>query len=91
MTGVSGSPGPIADRTFDRGLKFAVLVGIAAVGVLHWTGILSLSIAFHTIVTLALFPVYFLTVAVFLAVWLGFRTDSSDLERVTVEVESDES
>ncbi len=91
MAGGNGSPGPIAERAFDTGFKVAVAAGVGGIGLLYWTGVLSLSSAFHAAVTLALFPVYLLAVAVLLAVWLGFSTDGTDLERVTVEVESDES
>jgi hypothetical protein len=89
MTDASPSPGPIAKRTFSRGLRAAVLGGVACVGLLYWSGVLSISSAVHTTATLALFPVYVLAVAVVLGVWLGFDTDRGDLERVTVDPESD--
>lgn len=87
MADASGSPGPIAEGAFETGFRVAAAAGLAGVGLLYWTGVLSVSSAFHATVTLALFPVYLLAAAVVLAVWLGFRTDRSDLERVTVESE----
>jgi hypothetical protein len=39
------------------------------------------------LVTLVLFPVYLVFVAMVLGVWLGFATDESDLQRVTEEVD----
>lgn len=90
MSHSSGSPGPIADRTFDTGLKFGAAGGAACVAFLYWLGVLSVTNPFHTTVTLVLFPVYVLSVAVLLGLWLGYDTDETDLKRVTVEDESDE-
>ena len=89
MTDASPSPGPIAKRTFSRGLRAAVLGGVACVGLLYWSGVLSISSVVHAAATLALFPVYVLAVAVLLGVWLGYDTNRADLERVTVDPESD--
>lgn len=90
MADVTGSPGPIADRAFDRGFKVAVVGGLACVGLLYWTGVLSLSSAVHATVTLALFPVYVVFAAALLGTWLGYNADETNLERVTVEEESNE-
>ena len=84
-------PGPIAEQTFDIGLKFGVAGGIAFVGLLYWAGVLSLTSPFHATVTLALFPVYVLSIAVLLGLWLGYDTDETNLKPVMVEDESDES
>ena len=87
------SPGPIAERTFERGFKIAILGGFAGVWLLYWTGVLSVTNGVHVSVTLMLFPVYLVFAATVLGVWLGFATDQRDLQRVTEEVDlqSDES
>lgn len=90
MPGGERSPGPIAERAFDRGFKAAVAVGLGGIGLLYWTGVLSLTSPFHAAVTLVLFPIYLLGVAVLLAAWLGFGTDETDLERVIVEADSED-
>jgi len=85
------SPGPIAEQTFDIGFKVGVAGGVACVGLLYWAGVLSFTSAFHATVTLALFPVYLLSIAVLLGLWLGYDTDETNLEPVNVDDESDES
>lgn len=90
MSYSGGPPGPIADRTFDIGLRFGAAGGVACVALLYWTGVLSVTDLFHATVTLVLFPVYVLSIAVFLGLWLGYDTDETDLKRVLVEDESDE-
>ena len=87
MAQAGRSPGPIAERTFERGFKIAILGGLAGVGLLYWTGILSATNGVHISVTLVLFPVYLVFVAMVLGVWLGFATDERDLQRVTEEVD----
>lgn len=91
MSHSSGPPGPIADQTFDLGLKFGAAGGVACAALLYWTGVLSVTNSFHTAVTIVLFPVYVLSVAVLLGLWLGYDTDEANLKRVLVEDESDES
>jgi len=83
------SPGPIAERTFERGFKVAMLGGLAGVGLLYWTGVLSVTNGVHISVTLVLFPVYLVLVAMVLGVWLEFATDERDLQRVTEDVDSE--
>jgi len=83
------TPGPIADRTFDRGFKLATLAGLAVIAALYVTGVLSHTSSFDVVVTLALYPVYLLCVAVVLGVWLGYDTDQSNLKRVVKEVDRD--
>ena len=93
MADAGRSPGPIAERTFESGFQIAILVGLAGVGLLYWTGVLSATNGVDILVTLVLFPVYLVFVAMVLGVWLGFATDEHDLQRVTEEVDpqSDES
>lgn len=81
------SPGPIADSAFDSGFRIAVLFGVAGSGILFWFDVLSLTDGMHVATTLLLFPVYLLLVSVLLGVWLGYKTDESDLEQVTEHVE----
>ncbi|OYR43537.1 MULTISPECIES: hypothetical protein [unclassified Halorubrum] len=91
MTYSNKPPGPIADRTFDVGLWVGAAGGVACVALLYWANVLSVTDPLHTTVTLVLFPVYVLSVAVFLGLWLGYDTDETNLTRVMVEDESDES
>ncbi|QAU14002.1 hypothetical protein EKH57_15510 [Halorubrum sp. BOL3-1] len=91
MSHSGGSPGPISDRTFEFGLRTGVAGGIACVALLYWTGVVSLTNPVHTTVTLVLFPVYVLSVAVLLGLWLGYDTDETNLKPVTVEDGSNES
>lgn len=90
MADASPSPGPIAERTFTRGLRVAVFGGAVCVGLLYWSGALSVTSAVHAAATLALFPVYVLAVAVLLGVWLGYDTSRADLKRVTVDPGSED-
>ncbi len=93
MSGGGSSPGPIASRTFDVGFKIAVAGGLAGMGALYWSGVLSLSNSLDVVYTLTLFPVYLLAAAVSLGLWLGYDTNGSDLKRVKKEIdpESDDS
>jgi hypothetical protein len=90
VTRQNRSPGPIADRTFDSGFKIAALAGVACVGLLFSTGRLSFDGA-DVLFTLILFPVYLLSAATLLGVWLGYETDESNLKRETGEVEAESS
>jgi len=90
VTKQNRSPGPIADRTFDTGFKYAVLIGVACVGVLFSTGRLSFT-GSDVLFTLMLFPVYLLSVATVLGVWLGYETDARNLEPVVKEVDAESS
>lgn len=83
------APGPIADRTFERGFKIATAGGVAVVAWLYWTGTLSVTNTLHVTLTLLLFPVYLLGVALFLGVWLGYETDERNLEPVGDSAEND--
>jgi hypothetical protein len=89
MADSSRSPGPIAERTFDRGFKVAVVGGVGGVWLLYWIDVLSVSNTVHATVTIVLFPVYLIFAATLLGVWLGFDTDRRDLERVRTEVDPD--
>lgn len=59
---------------------------------LYWVGPLSISQGSHLVYTILLYPVYLLTVAVILGVWLGYDTDERNLERVyePVDVDADD-
>lgn len=86
------SPGPIADHVFDTGFRAAALLGVLGSVILFWFGPLSVTNGFHVSVTVLLYPVYLLFVAVLLGLWLGYQTDERNLERTTepVEMESGE-
>ena len=90
MSCSSGSPGPISDRTFDLGLKLGAAGGVAFVALLYWAGVLSVMDPVHATVTLVLFPVYVLAIAVLLGLWLGYDTDETDLRPVRAEDGSNE-
>lgn len=79
------SPGPIADRTFDLGWKVATGGGFVCVAVFFWTGSLSIYDPFHVVVTLLLFPIYLVSVAILLGIWLGYDTDETDLQLASDE------
>jgi hypothetical protein len=79
------TPGPIAERTFELGLKIGAAGGIAAAATLFLVGPASISNGIHVVLTLLLYPVYLLTVATLLGIWLGYDTDARNLERVTEE------
>lgn len=73
------SPGPIADRTYETGFKAAGMIGIVVIGACYWQGVLSLGEPTDVLFTLSLFPVYLLTVALGLGMWLGYTPDQRNL------------
>lgn len=85
-----GRPGPISDRTYERGFRVAAAGGLAAAVSLFWIGPLSPSEPGHLVATGVLFPVYLLSVAVGLGLWLGYDTDERDLRRVTADDADDD-
>lgn len=91
MTQAVTSPGPIADRTFEKGFQIATLGGLAGLGILYWKGPLSIFSGIHVTITLSLFPVYLVFVAVLLGVWLGYDADETDLRPATEDFESEPS
>lgn len=82
-------PGPIADHVFDNGLRVGALLGVLGSAILFWFGPLSLTNGMHVSLTLLLYPIYLLFVAVILGLWLGYETDGRNLERVSEPVEMD--
>jgi len=86
---VDGSPGPIAEQTFEAYSRMAAVSGAVVLGVCYWIGLLSLSDPLHVLTTLLLFPVYLLFVAILLGVWLGYATDERNLRPVADRGESD--
>ena len=73
-------PGPDAARAYRLGMVVGGVIGLAAIGVLYWAGILTpLALGY---VVVALFPVYLVGVAVVLSVWLGYDKDATSLRRV---------
>lgn len=89
-TGMSrrgATPGPIADRAFDAGFKAAAVGGVVGLTVCYLVGILSL---YGTLfVLILLYPAYLVFVALLLATWLGYDTDRSNLEPVSVEADAE--
>jgi len=61
----------------------AELAGVAAIGLLYWTGAATFALALYAL--LLLFPVYLVGAATALSVWLGYDTDTTDLRPVYVE------
>ena len=82
------SPGPIADRVFESGFRLATIGGLAGVVCLHWIGALSLFDPVTLVLTLLLFPVYLVAVAILLGAWLGYDTDAAHLRSMDDETES---
>lgn len=76
------APGPIADRTFERGFKLAAIAGAIGVALLYVIGPFTLSSGSELVFASLLYPIYLLSIAVVLAVWLGYPTDERDLKRV---------
>lgn len=85
-----GSPGPLADRTFERGFGWAAVIGVVCVGLGFWLGVLSPFDGVHLTLVVTLFPVYLVFVSVLLGVWLGYDTDAADLRPVTDETDHDD-
>ncbi|PSQ61805.1 MAG: hypothetical protein BRD21_08515 [Halobacteriales archaeon SW_8_66_22] len=75
-------PGPIADRTFERGFKLAAIAGAIGVALLYVIGPFTLSSGSELVFASLLYPIYLLSVAIALAVWLGYPPDERNLEPV---------
>lgn len=76
------SPGPIAERAFNVGFRAAAIGGVVGLSALYLFGPLSVNNDLHLVLTIALYPIFLLSVALLLGMWLGFETDESDLQRV---------
>ncbi|MFA1611728.1 hypothetical protein [Halobellus rubicundus] len=76
-------PGPDAARAFRLGIIAGAIVGLAFIGLLYWTGTLTLLLFAYTLTLL--FPVYLVLVAVVLSVWLGYDRDATALRPVKVD------
>lgn len=87
MSRRGATPGPIADRTFDAGFKAAAVGGVAGLTCSYLVDVLSLYGALFALVFL--YPTYLVFVAILLATWLGYDTDRSNLEVVTVEADAE--
>lgn len=74
------APGPAAAYAFRLGIAASALVGLVAVGLLHWYGPLTQVTAGYVLVVL--FPVYLVLVATALSVWLGYDKDKTALRPV---------
>lgn len=83
-------PGPIADRTFDRGFKLAAIAGAVGVALVYVIGPFTLSSGSELVFAFLLYPIYLLAVAIVLAVWLGYPPDERNLERVYKVQDDDE-
>jgi hypothetical protein len=85
MDSLRVAPGPNADGAFRSGMMAAAVLALAGLGVLHWSG--QLTLVLTGVVLLLLFPVYLVVVASALSVWLGYDGDMSDLRPVYREPE----
>ncbi|SDX92931.1 hypothetical protein [Halobellus clavatus] len=74
------APGPDAARAFRLGMFAGALIGLTGIGLLYWSGALTLLLFAYTIVLL--FPVYLVFVAVGLSLWLGYNKDATALRPV---------
>ncbi len=79
------APGANAHHAFQLGIAAAATIGLAAIGALYWTGVLTTPMLAFTL--LLCFPVYLVLVASVLGVWLGFDKDATDLRPVYRERE----
>lgn len=82
MTARGTSPGPLAERAFEFGMKAAAIGGLVFLLLLHYAGALSLVDSSHLLKILLLFPVYLVFVSILLSLWLGFDPDERDLRPV---------
>jgi len=73
-------PGPDAARAFRLGMIAGAILGLAGVGLLYWTGAMTVLVLAYTVALL--FPVYLVFVAVALSVWLGYNKDATALRPV---------
>lgn len=73
-------PGPDAARAYRLGMIVGGIIGLVGVGALYFAGTLTPLALGYVIV--ALFPVYLITVAVVLSVWLGYDKDITALRPV---------
>jgi hypothetical protein len=73
-------PGAGARSAFRTGIVAASVAAFAAMGLLYWSGALTLPLAVFSL--LVLFPVYLVFVASALSVWLGYSKDVTDLRPV---------
>jgi len=74
------NPGPAAAQAFRLGVLVGAVIGLAAIALLFWTGVLTVPAAGYTLVFL--FPVYLVFVAVTLSRWLGYDKDITALRPV---------
>ena len=74
------SPGPAAAYAFRLGTIAGAIVGMTAIGVFYFVGLLSAVVAGY--VVLFLFPIYLVLVAVLLSIWLGYDPGLTSLRPV---------
>lgn len=80
MSNLKVTPWAGAQSAFRLGMGAAAVGGLATVGLLYWTAVLTpLLVGF---VLLLVFPVYLVFAASALSVWLGFGKDATDLRPV---------
>jgi len=80
MDDIRMKPGPAAGYAFRLGIVAAVLLGLAGIGLLYWSGILTSALAGYTLVVL--FPIYLVLAATVLSIWLGYDKDETSLRPV---------
>lgn len=73
-------PGAGARSAFRMGIVAASVGAFAVMGLLYWSGALTLPLVVFTL--LVLFPVYLVFVASALSVWLGYSKGVTDLRPV---------
>jgi hypothetical protein len=80
MTTIRTKPGPAAAYAFRLGIIASAIVGLVAIGVLYWVGVVEPVVA--GFVLMMLFPVYLVFAAVVLSRWLGYDKDHTALRPV---------
>lgn len=80
MSDLKIAAGPGALSAFRLGMQAAAVAGLASIGYLYWTAVLTPVLA--GFVLLLVFPVYLVFAASALSVWLGFDKDATDLRPV---------
>ncbi|WP_256684380.1 hypothetical protein [Halococcus qingdaonensis] len=77
MSAIRHTPGPAAAEAFTFGIAITTVTTLAGIGVLVWTGVLTVIGAVATL--LLGLPALLLIVSCLLSVWLGYDRDAVDV------------
>ncbi|GAA0465932.1 hypothetical protein MUK72_06370 [Halococcus dombrowskii] len=77
MTAIRHTPGPAAAEAFTFGIAITTLTTLAGIGVLVWTGMMTVIGAVAAL--LLGLPTLLVIVSCLLSVWLGYNRDAVDV------------